>query len=190
MARILLVEDDDLMRKGVNRVLERGGHEVWESAGPKTALHMLDYLTVDVVITDVYMPGMSGVELIRRLQSRDHCRRIIAMTGGGFRTSAELLAEARSAGADGTIEKPFAPDTLLSTVRNVMREHPLAALATENGKELSNAWSRARPVQARRAAPPSRTSRTCFARPEELNGFARNGNPDSATPRRSSGPPA
>jgi len=112
---------------------------VWESAGPKTALHMLDYLTVDVVITDVYMPGMSGVELIRRLQSRDHCRRIIAMTGGGFRNSAELLAEARSAGADGTIEKPFAPDTLLSTVRDVMREHPLAALATENGKELYNA---------------------------------------------------
>src|SRR5207245_11633086 len=103
MARILLVGDSGLVRKSRHRALERAGHEVWESAGPKTALHMLDCVSVDVVITDIYMPGMNGVELIRRLESRDSCRHVIAMTGGGVtRTSGELLAEARSGGADRT----------------------------------------------------------------------------------------
>jgi len=76
---------------------------------------------VDVVITDIYMPGMNGVELIRRLEARDHCRRVIAMTGGGVtRTSTELLAEAMSVGADLTIEKPFGPEKLLSAVQDVL----------------------------------------------------------------------
>jgi CheY-like chemotaxis protein len=140
MARILLVEDDGLVRESIHRALDRGGHEVWESAGPKTALHMLDYLTVDVVITDIYMPGMNGIELIRRLEAREHCRRVIAMTGGGItRTSTELLAEARSVGADRTLGKPFGPETLLSAVQDVMREDPLAALAEPSGKEPSHA---------------------------------------------------
>ena len=139
MARILLVEDDGLVRKSVHRALERAGHEVWESAGPKTALHMLDCVNVDVVITDIYMPGMNGVELIKRLESRQACRRVIAMTGGGItRTSRELLAEAKSVGADRTIEKPFGPDKLLRMVDAVMAMDRVPA-AAEAAEELPNA---------------------------------------------------
>ena len=140
MARILLVEDDGLVRKSIHRALERAGHEVWESAGPKTALHMLDAVSVDVVITDIYMPGMNGVELIRRLATRESCRRVIAMTGGGIsRTSVELLAEARSVGADRTIEKPFSPDTLLLAVQDVMRMDAAVAPITQTTREVAHA---------------------------------------------------
>ena len=140
MARILLVEDDGLVRKSVHRALERAGHEVWESAGPKTALHMLDCVDVDVVITDIYMPGMNGVELIRRLETRDHCRRVIAMTGGGVtRTSSELLAEAMAVGADFTIEKPFGPDKLLAAVQDVLKQDLEVPPAVETEKEMHNA---------------------------------------------------
>jgi len=127
MARILLIDDDGLVRKSIHRALERAGHEVWESAGPKTALHMLDYVAVDLVITDIYMPGMNGVELIRRLEHRQSCPHVIAMTGGGItRTSAELLSQARSMGAERTIEKPFGPDALLSAVNEVLASDAMA----------------------------------------------------------------
>ena len=140
MARILLVEDDGLVRKSVHRALERAGHEVWESAGPKTALHMLDCVDVDVVITDIYMPGMNGVELIRRLEHRDHCRSVIAMTGGGVtRTSSELLAEAAAVGADRTIEKPFGPDKLLTAVKEVLQQNVVMPPAMPANKELVHA---------------------------------------------------
>ena len=140
MAKILLVEDDGLVRTSIHRALERAGHEVWESSGPKTALHMLDAVSVDVVITDIYMPGMNGVELIRRLQARESCRRVIAMTGGGVtRTSAELLAEARSVGADRTMEKPFGPDKLLRAVDEVMRMDAAVVPITQTTRKQADA---------------------------------------------------
>ena len=107
MARILLVDDDSLVLKGAQRVLQRAGHEDWESSNPKTALHQLTCVSVDVVITDFYMPGMNGVELARRIRASDGCRHIIAMTGGGAtHSTAELLAQARLAGAERTLA-PF-----------------------------------------------------------------------------------
>lgn len=121
MARILLVDDDDLVLKGAQRVLQRAGHEVWESNSPKTALHMLEHVSVDVVITDVYMPGMNGVEFVRRMGGRESGKRIIAMTGGGvINTASELLAMARAAGAERTIAKPFGPGELTTAVDDVM----------------------------------------------------------------------
>ena len=130
MARILLVEDDALVRKGAHRVLLRAGHEVWESANPKTALHMLECVTVDMVITDIYMPGMSGVELIRQMELRGDRPRVIAMTGGGVtRTTAELLSEARCMGAERTLEKPFGPAELLAVVDDVLSRDVAVAVA-------------------------------------------------------------
>ena len=79
-----------------------------EETNSKTALNMLEHVAVDVVITDVYMPGMNGVELVRRISDGGTCRRVICMTGGGvLHTARELLVQARVAGAECTIAKPF-----------------------------------------------------------------------------------
>ncbi|HEY2805382.1 MAG TPA: response regulator [Gemmatimonadales bacterium] len=123
MARILVIDDDNMILKSAHRLLERAGHEVWESSSPKTALNMLATIEdVDVVITDVYMPGMNGVELVRRLSDRKTCRHVVAMTGGGvLHTTGELLAQARIAGAERTLEKPFFPGELVAAVDDVMR---------------------------------------------------------------------
>jgi CheY-like chemotaxis protein len=121
MARILVVDDDGLVLRGALRLLQRAGHEVWEAANPKTALHMLNTVPVDVVVTDVYMPGMNGVELVRRLSGRKTCRRVIAMTGGGvLNTAAEMLSQARTAGAERTLAKPFGPGELVAAVDDVL----------------------------------------------------------------------
>ena len=121
MARVLVIDDDALVLKSAQRLLARAGHEVWEATTPKTALHLLQAVPVDVVVTDVYMPGMNGVELVRRLSGRETCRRIIAMTGGGvLNTAKELLAQARIAGAERTLEKPFGPGELVGAVDAVL----------------------------------------------------------------------
>ncbi len=121
MARVLLVEDDGLLRKSVHRILERAGHEVWETSGPKVALHMLDQVPVDLIITDLYMPGMNGLDLIQAVD-RNRCAHIIAMTGGGVsRGPGDLLEDARRAGAEWTIEKPFEAGELVSAVSSVLQ---------------------------------------------------------------------
>ena len=121
MARILVVDDDTLVLRGAMRVLQRASHEVWESTSPKTALNMLEHVSVDLVITDVYMPGMSGVELTRRISGAGSCRQIICMTGGGvLQTPKELLIQARVAGAGRTIEKPFVPGELIAAVDDLL----------------------------------------------------------------------
>ena len=121
MARVLVVEDDNLVRKSVHRILERSGHEVWESAGARTALHMLTVVPMDLIITDVYMPGMNGLELMAHLTGRHQSQHVIAMTGGGVvRGAGDLLDEARRIGADGTLEKPFGPRELNAVVDGVL----------------------------------------------------------------------
>jgi DNA-binding NtrC family response regulator len=127
MARVLVVEDDSLVRKSVHRILERAGHEVWESAGAKTALHMLTVVPMDLIITDVYMPGMNGLELMAHLTGRHAAQHVIAMTGGGVvRPAGDLLDEARRIGADATIEKPFGPRELNAVVDGVLAEQTAA----------------------------------------------------------------
>lgn len=120
MARVLLVEDDGLLRKSVHRILEKAGHEVWETTGPKVAMSMLQQVPVDVMITDIYMPGMNGVDLINRVD-RTRCPQIIAMTGGGVSRSAEdVLVDAAAAGAGYTLEKPFESRELLEAMNTLL----------------------------------------------------------------------
>ncbi len=121
MKRILLVDDDGLVRRGAHRLLERAGYEVWETASAKVALDLLDRMPMDLVITDIYMPGMNGISLIREVANLTALPRLIAMTGGGYRTAGDLLEEAAGAGADRTLVKPFLSQDLLATVAELLR---------------------------------------------------------------------
>jgi DNA-binding NtrC family response regulator len=120
MQRILVVDDDGLVRRGVHRLLARAGYEVWETAGARVALELLERMPMDLVITDIYMPGMNGIDFISHLERRDGCSHVIAMTGGGYRSPGELLAEAAGAGAERTLAKPVTADDLLGVVRDVL----------------------------------------------------------------------
>jgi CheY-like chemotaxis protein len=121
MKRILLVDDDGLVRRGAHRLLERAGYEVWETASAKVALDLLVRMPMDLVITDIYMPGMNGIALIRALGPRTEPPHLIAMTGGGYRSPADLLEEAAGAGADRTLVKPFLSEELLAMVAELLR---------------------------------------------------------------------
>jgi DNA-binding response OmpR family regulator len=122
MARILVVEDDALLRKSVTRILAKAGHEVWETAGPQAAMSILSQTPIDVVVTDIHMPGMSGVELILQIDQGQRPR-VIAMSGGGVSRRAEdALAAASDAGAGRTLEKPFEARELIAAIEAVLRD--------------------------------------------------------------------
>ena len=122
MARILVVDDDAALRFALCRLLEHWGYEVVTAADGDEGLQCLTEHGPDVVLVDMFLPEMDGIELIRRV--RRCCRHlpISAMSGGSRVYSAgEVLEVARDFGAHYTFLKPIAPDALLAAVQALLR---------------------------------------------------------------------
>jgi two-component system chemotaxis response regulator CheY len=117
--RILTVDDSRVFRSILSHSLSSGGYEVVEAAEGEEALERLGDETFDLVITDLTMPGMDGMELIRAMQSRpEH-----AGTPVMFLTTEreeKRVEEGRRAGAAGWIVKPFDPDQLLDVIERLL----------------------------------------------------------------------
>ena len=116
--RVLTVDDSKTMRDMVRFTLSGAGFEVVEAEDGAKALSLLDGTRVDLIITDINMPNMDGVTLVKRVRAGTSHRSIpilILTTEGGD----QKKAEGRAAGATGWIVKPFAPDKLLQVVNKV-----------------------------------------------------------------------
>jgi two-component system chemotaxis response regulator CheY len=118
-ATILVVDDSRTMRAMVKAALVAGDYQVVEAPGAREALRALDDTPVDLVITDVNMPEIDGLTLVRRLRARPRERTtpILVLT---TEASEVLQAQGREAGATGWLVKPFQPAQLLQTVRQVL----------------------------------------------------------------------
>jgi two-component system chemotaxis response regulator CheY len=119
MAAILVVDDSTTMRQMVAFTLSSAGHAVTEAPDGAKALALARQHKFDLVITDVNMPGMNGIDLVQGLRGLDQCKFIpilVLTTEAG----AELKQKGRSAGATGWIVKPFNPEVLLDTLRKVL----------------------------------------------------------------------
>jgi two-component system cell cycle response regulator CpdR len=81
MARILLAEDDDQLRGFLSRGLRRAGHAVDAVADGETALARSDHVEFDLLLADVVMPGIDGIELARRMSARQPSIRVMFITG-------------------------------------------------------------------------------------------------------------
>ncbi|MDB6085906.1 MAG: Response regulator receiver domain [Gammaproteobacteria bacterium] len=129
MNSVLVIDDDPDVRDGIARILVRAGFAVRTIAGAADAMLELGRATADVVITDIIMPKMSGVEAIKRIARTFPTVRIIAISGGGnfdatgnqgsaMTTTAHLVA-ARLAGAHSILTKPFESRELIAAVQQV-----------------------------------------------------------------------
>jgi len=116
MAEILVVEDDDELRRLVCRRLTLAGHQVAEAQNGLAALRQIQGHVPELIISDIVMPDMDGLELIRNLQKEHPRLRILAVTGGGATDPALRLALAKRLGAADTLYKPFSFDELLEKV--------------------------------------------------------------------------
>ena len=119
MAKILVVDDSTTMRQMVAFTLTSAGHEVVEAPDGNKALGIAKERKFDLVITDVNMPGMNGIDLVQSLRGLPDCKFIpilVLTTEAG----AELKQKGKAAGATGWIVKPFNPEVLLDTLKKVL----------------------------------------------------------------------
>ena len=118
MASILLVEDDSDVRTLLRHALEMAGHVVTEAWNGRDGLEQYTRIPCEVVVTDILMPVMDGMALIRELKRLDAGVRIIAITGGiGV---LDFLDDAGTLGAQRTLRKPFYLYELVDAVREVL----------------------------------------------------------------------
>jgi len=124
---ILITDDDAQMREMLSRFLGERGDEVEEASGGPAALAALERNTADLVITDVRMPEMSGVELTRQVKARHPDCSVVVMTAFG---SVQMAVDAMRAGATDYISKPFKLDEIQLIVERIEEERNLRRKVT------------------------------------------------------------
>lgn len=120
MANILIVDDQDSILQIVRRILEKHGHSVIEAVDGITALKKVSESNPDLVITDIFMPEMDGLEFLRRIRELSPRPGVIAMSGGGVVDQDQVLSLAKALGASLVLTKPFLPKELLEGVERVL----------------------------------------------------------------------
>lgn len=122
MKTLLIVDDDRRARRSLRRVAEMEGLRVLEADDGKAALGLVETERVEIVLTDVFMPDVDGLELVHDLRRSHPDIRIVVMSGGGAVPAPSVLGPARLMGASRVLQKPFG----LEELREVLRE-PLAS---------------------------------------------------------------
>lgn len=122
MTRILVIEDEDMVRMTIKQILEKAGHEVDVASNGKHGLERQEANPADIVVTDIIMPEMDGVETTIELRSRFPQTKIIAISGGGRVHNLSFLEHAQQMGADVILPKPFTRDELLGAIAMTFEE--------------------------------------------------------------------
>ena len=117
MSRILVIDDEDVIRMLMFEILESAGHEVVAAATAEMALTLLEDSEFDLVVSDVIMPGLSGLDLLVAVRAHRASLPVVLVTGAG---TYETLSQALTRGAAGLVTKPFA--RLSRDTRNELNE--------------------------------------------------------------------
>lgn len=120
--QVVLVDDDDDMRHSTVQSLELAGCRVTQFSNARDALRSLDEKWNGVIVTDIRMPGMTGVEFFRLVRELDPELPVILITGHG---NVQMAVDALKAGAWDFLTKPFAPEALLAAVERASRARAL-----------------------------------------------------------------
>ena len=123
MARILIIDDDDALRGVIAQNLEYAGHTVVQAADGRQGVDLFHTTPLDLVLTDLVMPGKEGVETIIEIHREKPELPIIAMSGGMPRSNMYLDIAAKL-GARRALAKPFTPQDLIKAINEVLAEPP------------------------------------------------------------------
>ncbi|RMD98817.1 MAG: sigma-54-dependent Fis family transcriptional regulator, partial [Calditrichaeota bacterium] len=122
-ASILIVDDEQSVRDSIERVLEREGYQVFKAANAHEAEDILQKETVALVLTDLRMPDVSGLELLRQVKKQFPDIEVVMITGHG---TIERAVEAMKEGAYDFITKPFKRAEILRAVSKALEKRNLA----------------------------------------------------------------
>jgi len=119
-ASVLVMDDDDSIRKLFIELLESQGYVVFTSDNGIDGMELLKKHPIDLVITDIIMPGKEGIEIVRELK-RDYPEvKIIVMSGYTGIGQYDYLKYALTFGADSTFRKPFDVQEFMKTIRDLL----------------------------------------------------------------------
>jgi two-component system response regulator AtoC len=122
MRRVLVVDDEENIRLVLRTLLKKHGFEVEVAEGGEAALVSLDSFDPDVILTDVRMPRMGGMDLLAALRAKQHPATVIVMSAYG---NVDLAIEAMKAGAYDYVSKPFKPDEIVLALRKAEERETL-----------------------------------------------------------------
>jgi len=120
MARILVVDDEPSVRKVVRKALEHAGHEVAEAEDGMVALDACRATPMDLVVTDLFMPVLDGLELIVKLREEFPGTKVVAISGSVYERRPRFLEIAGRMASVVTLAKPFEVDQLLAAVQEAL----------------------------------------------------------------------
>lgn len=119
MSELLIIDDDRLVRLTLEQMAIASGHHVWVAASGKDGIDICSDNPIDVVITDVLMPGMDGIQVLLAIKKLRPAVKVIVISGGGRTGTKDFLILARQLGADGVLYKPFDEDQLAAILAKV-----------------------------------------------------------------------
>lgn len=119
MAEILVIDDEPGIRHTICRLLKAAGHEATAFENGRGAIQYLSHNPVDLLITDIFMPEVEGIETIREIRRTRPDLPIVAMSGSGC-GGRDFLDAAEKLGATATLRKPFSRGELLEIVSRLL----------------------------------------------------------------------
>ncbi len=160
-AYILLVDDEDAIRYSISKTLQRVGYQVHTAASGEDALDMMDHQDYDVVLTDIRMPGLTGVELLAKIKERAPDVVVILLTGYA---SLETAIESLRLGAHDYLVKPSSSQDIRDSVargleraRNLRNRRKLLRSIRENVEALAGEAADAEAEEAKTEPQPQGT---------------------------------
>lgn len=160
MGRVLIVDDEESIRVTLRQILEDEGYGVEECGDGERSLQILDHGEFDVVLLDVWLPGMDGIEVLQQITSRRIPVEVVVISGHG---NVETAVKATKFGAGDFIEKPLSLERVLLAVANAIKKRRLeqrTQILTSQIQREVNLVGRSPAIQAlkeqiQRAAPTS-----------------------------------
>ena len=143
--RILVIDDEKAIRDSLKMILEYDGYECLLAPSGQDGLSTISHDAPDLVILDIKMPGLDGLEVLRKIRALDSGMPVVMISGHGTVSTA---VEATKLGAFDFLEKPLSTERVTVTIRNALRQREL----TDTQLELANenkGWRRAAEVRVR-----------------------------------------
>jgi len=116
--KVLLVDDSGLARRSTRRVLEQAGYDVVEAEDGLSALERFAVEKPDIVLLDLVMKGMYGLDVLAKLRELDPSARVIVISADVQTSSREMV---QAAGASGFLNKPVPPGQVVDTIEQVLK---------------------------------------------------------------------
>jgi CheY-like chemotaxis protein len=120
MARILVIDDELVVRQALSIMLANVGHTVETAENGRAGLALLERESFDLVLTDILMPEMDGIEAMRKLRALPSPPKIVAMSGGVQLSREDFPRAAELLGADGALSKPFRARELYALIDRLL----------------------------------------------------------------------